>query len=205
MNAELLEKSIIELLPPVPYIVDQVGAAMNWVKSVVEEGEYLKSLRVALKVAEYTAKVSNPNFYKSNLIIASLLSNVPNATEDEKFKIFDTASKSVEKMLKSVVVESKLQEDKGCFKALTLHLIPLFENDQDAAVVMLCGIWEDLEDIARVLDKAEVKTPITREDYVIILGYTVVLGNIYASKPNILNETGSILNEIQIILNRLSY
>ena len=205
MNAELLEKSIIELLPPVPYIVDQVGAAMNWVKSVVEEGEYLKSLRVALKVAEYTAKVSNPNFYKSSLIIASLLSNVPNATEDEKFKIFDTASKSVEKMLKSVVVDSKLQEEKGCFKALTLHLIPLFENDQDAAVVMLCGIWEDLEDIARVLNKAEVKTPITREDYVIILGYTVVLGNIYASKPNILNETGSILNEIQIILNRLSY
>lgn len=205
MNAELLEKSIIELLPPVPYIVDQVGAAMNWVKSIVEEGEYLKSLRVALKVAEYTAKVSNPNFYKSNLIIASLLSNVPNATEDEKFKIFDTASKSVEKMLKSVVVDSKLQEEKGCFKALTLHLVPLFEDDQDAAVVMLCGIWEDLEDIARVLDKAEVKTPITREDYVIILGYTVVLGNIYASKPNILNETGSILNEIQIILNRLSY
>ena len=205
MNAELLEKSIIELLPPVPYVVDQVGSAMNWVKDVKEEGEYLKALRVALKVAEYTAKVSNPNFYKSHLIIASLLSNIPNALEDEKFSIFDTASKSVEKALKAVTIDPKSQEERGCFKALTLHVVPLINVDQDYLVVMLCGIWEDLEDIARVIDKADVKTPITREDYVILLGYTMVINNIYSSKANILNETGSILNEIQIILNRLSY
>lgn len=205
MNAELLEKSIIELLPPVPYIVDQVGAAMNWVKSEEDEGSYLKALRIALKVAEYTVKVSNPNFYKSNLIIASLLSNVPNAIENEKFKIFDTASKSVEKTLKAITQDPKVQEERGCFKALALHLVPLISLDQDYLVIMLCGIWEDLEEIARVIDKADVKSPITREDYVILLGYTMVINNIYSSKANILNETANILNEIQIILNRLSY
>ena len=78
-------------------------------------------------------------------------------------------------------------------------------KDQDAAVVMLCGILEDLEEIANVMGKAEVKAPITREDYVILLGYTMVVSNIYNSKTNILNETATILNEIQIILNRLSY
>lgn len=205
MNAEILEKSIMELIPAVPYVVDQVGAAINWVKSEKDEGEYLKALRVALKVAEYTARVSNPNFYKTNLIIASLLSNIPDAINSEKFKIFDTASKSVETTLKAITIDPKIQEERGCFKALMLHLVPLLKVDQDYVVIMLCGILEDLEEISKVLDKADVKSPITREDYVIVLGYSIVVSSLYQAKANILNETASMLNEIQIILNRISY
>ena len=205
MNAELLEKSILELVPPVPYVVDQVDAAMRWVKEEKEEGEYLKALKVALKVAEYAAKVSNPSFYKTHLIIASLLSNVENPMENSKFSTFDTASKSVEKTLKAITIDPKVQEDRGCFKALTLHLVPLLKVEQDYVAVMLCGILEDLEEIASVMQKANTKTPITREDYVILLGYSMVVSNMYQAKQNILNDTATILNNIQIILNNLSY
>ena len=205
MTEELLKNSILELVPAVPFVIDQVAAAMDWVKEEVEESEYLKALRVALKVAEYTTKVSNPNFYKTHLIIASLLSNVKNPLENEKFKMYDTASKSVELAVKATTIDPKVQEDRGCFKALLLHIVPLLKVNQDYVVVMLCGILEDLENISRVLDKAGVKAPITREDYVILLGYDMVISAIYQSKGNILNDTASILNDIQIILNRLSY
>lgn len=205
MTAELLEKSILELVPPVPYVVDQVDAAMKWVKEEKEEGEYLKALRTALKVAEYAAKVSNPNFYKTHLIVASLLSNVADPINNEKFKIFDTASKSVEKALKSITIDPKLQEEKGCFKALILQIVPLLKVEQDYVVIMLCGILEDLEEISRVMHKAGVKSPITREDYVILLGYSMVITSLYQSKQNILNDTATVLNDIQIILNNLSF
>lgn len=205
MNTELLEKSILELVPPVPYVVDQIDAAMKWVKEEKEEGEYLKALKTALKVAEYAAKVSNPSFYKTHLIIASLLSNINEPLVSEKFKIFDTASKSVEKTLKAITIDPKLQEEKGCFKALILHMVPLIKTDQDYVVVMLCGILEDLEEISNVMHKADVKSPITREDYVILLGYSMVISSLYQSKQDILNDTATVLNNIQIILNNLSF
>ena len=206
MEASLLEKSILELLPSIPYIVDQVGSAMDWLKEEKkDDGEYIKALKVALKVANYASKISEVNFFKTNLIIASLLSNIPNALENERFKVFDTASKSVENTLRNVIIDSRVQEERGCFKALTMHITPLMEKDQEAAAIMLCGILQDLEDIHRVMTKADVKSPITREDYVILLGYTMVISNIYHAGINILNETAVILNDIQIILNELSY
>lgn len=205
MDTELIKKSIIEYLPSIPYIVDQVGFAMDWVKEVKEENEYIKILKTALKVAEYTSKISENNFYKTYLVTASMLSNIPNVMEDEKFKTFDTASKSVEKVLKEIIIDPKVQEERGCFKSLSVHITPLMSKDQDAATIMLCGILEDLEEIASGMEKANVKAPITREDYVIILGYTMVVTNIYNAKINILNETASILNKIQIILNKLNY
>ena len=206
MNSKTVEQSILELLPQIPYIVDQVGSAMNWAKESAEaEGDYNKILNTTLKVAEYAARVSEPNFYKTHLIITSLLSNIPNVIEDEKFKIFDTASKITEKTLKKVIIDPEVQEKNGCFKALNIHLIPLLKEDQEAAVVMLCGIWQDLEEIAKNIKDAGAQAPITREDYVILLGYSLVVTNIYNSKINIYNDTNSILNEIQIILNGINY
>ena len=204
MNADVLEKGILEKLPAIPFIMDQVGAAMEWLKSEKEESEYLKALRVALKVVEYTVTNSNVNFFKTHLIVASLLSGIPEATKNEKFKIFDSASKSVEKTLEKIIVNPKIQEDKGCFKALILHMAPLVNENQDYLAIMLLGILEDLEEITNGMRKANVKTPITREDYVIILGYSIVISSLYTVK-GLLSSTASILNDIQIILNGLSY
>ena len=204
MNADVLEKGILEKLPPIPYIVDQVGAAMEWLKSEKEETEYLKALRTALKVTDYTVLNSNVNFFKTHLIVASLLSGIPEATKNEKFKIFDSASKSVEKTLEKIVVDPVAQEKRGCFKSLVLCMAPLVNENQDYLAVMLLGILEDLEEITSGMQKANVTSPITREDYVIILGYSMVLSNLYSMK-GLLQSTLSILNDIQIILNNLNY
>lgn len=205
MDTELLEKSIIELLPAIPYIVDQVGAAMNWVKDEKEESEYRKALGIALKVADYAARTSEANFYKTHLVVASLLSNIPNAIDNEKFKIFDTASKAVEKTLKDITVDEKLTQERGCFKALSMHLVPLAVKNQDNLVIMLFGILKDLEEITAGMSKADVHSPITREDYVVILGYALTVFNLFNSNLNLLNETAVVLNDIQVILNSINY
>ena len=55
------------------------------------------------------------------------------------------------------------------------------------------------------MSRADVKSPITREDYVIILGYAWVVLNLYSSNLNLLSHTALVLNDIQIILNNLNY
>ena len=94
-----LENSIIEGLPQIPYIIDQVGAALKWAHEELKEAEYEELLRVVLDVANYTKEVSEPNFYKTHLIIASVLSALKNPKENKKFEVFDTASKAVERTL----------------------------------------------------------------------------------------------------------
>jgi hypothetical protein len=200
-----LMKSIIEELPQIPYVIDQVVVALDWAKETLTEGEYNKVLRVAYKATEYTKKISNPNFFKTHLITALILSNIEGALENEKFSTFDTASKATEKALRALTVDKEQIEARGCFKAILLHLIPLAKTNEDLFALSLIGIKEDIEDIVIGLRSADVKTPITAQDYVTILGYTVVMDNIRMANLNLLNNTYEIYNSIVTLLNELSY
>ena len=205
MDTETLEKSIIEKVPTIPYIVDQVGAAMKWTKETLPEDDYRKILGVALKVANYTSRTSSQNFFKTHLVIASLIANIEGVLEHDNFKIFDTASKSVENTCKDVIVPKELTLNNGCFKAISMHIVPLAKKDQDSLTIMLCGILQDLQEIAKGMEGTEEKAPITASDYVTILGYAWVIQNLMHSKVNLYNEISSILNEILILLNNLNY
>ena len=98
MAKSKLEKGIIELLPQIPYVIDQVGEALKWVKEELSEGEYNKTLKVAYDVAQYAKEVSDTNFFKTHLVIASILSNIEDPMADKRFEIFDQLLKLLRKL-----------------------------------------------------------------------------------------------------------
>lgn len=202
---EKLEKSIIEMLPQIPYVIDQVGEAFKWAKEELPEGVYYNTLQTALDVAEYTTSISNPNFYKTHLVVASILSRIEKCLEDERFKTFDTSSKAVEKTLKALnVPEDKILE-RGCFKAILMHLVPLAKEDEEVFAVALIGMKHDLENILEGMKKANIKTPVTSEDYITILGYSFVMANMRMARLNLLDKVHKIYNDIEILLNSINY
>lgn len=204
MNVELLEKSILEKLPQVTFIVDQVGMAMKLAKEKSPEGDYAKNLKGTLNVVNYAAEVSESNFFKYHLVIASLLGDIPDILSDTSFEPFKTASGATEDAIKNTIVPKETIENLGCFKATSVHLVPLSHNHQDYFACMLCHILADLEDLTEGMKEANVKAPITPSDYVVILGYSFVIQNVLAS-AQVVGPTASILNKIQILLNGLSY
>lgn len=201
MQIENLKKGIINELPQIPFIIDQVGDAIAWAEEVLNEGELIKTLKVANTVANWVATISDPNFYKTHLVIASILADIPDAMSNERFLKFDSLSKSVENTLQSIKVNSEETKSRGCFNALTIHLVQLARKDEEALAIMLYKVLNDLEELIVGIKSVEVKTPITPEDYVTVLGYALVMANIRMSNLSLLNYNQELLNQINIILN----
>lgn len=200
-----LEKSIIEVLPQIPYVIDQVGEALKWAKEEVPAGSYDKVLKIAYDVALYAKDTSDRNFFKTHLVIASILSNIENALEQERFSTFDTASKSAEKSLKALNIPQEEIEKRGCFKAVLMHLVPLAKESEDLFAVALIGIKHDLKEILDGLKNVDIKAPITSEDYLKVLGYAFVIANVRMARLNLLDKVHAIYNEIEIMLNEMNY
>jgi len=196
-----LEKSIIEQLPQIPYVIDQVGEALKWAKEVLDEGEYNRMLKIAYDVTEFTKSISDPNFFKTHYVIATILSGIENAKSDERFVKFDSASKAVEKTLDLIAIDPKNIEEKGCFKSIMMHLIPLAKENMELFTVELINIKHVLTDILEGTKKANVKSPITAANYISILGYALVIANIRMANLKMTNEAYKIYNEISVILN----
>lgn len=200
-----LEQSIIETLPQIPYVIDQVGEALKWAKEEVPTGSYDKVLKVAYDVALYAKETSDLNFFKTHLVIASILSNIEDAIEQDRFSTFDTASKSAEKSLRALNIPKESIEKYGCFKAILMHLVPLAKENEDLFAVALIGIKHDLKEILDGLKSTDIKAPITSKDYIKVLGYSFVMANVRMARLNLLNKVRAIYNELEIMLNEISY
>ena len=198
-----LEDGIIEQLPQIPYVVDQVGEALKWAKEVLNEGEYNRMIRSTREVAEFTKAVSDPNFYKTHYVIAAILSAINGVVplEGERFAKFDSTSKAVEKALKALVINPKDIEERGCFKAILLKLVPLAKENMELFTVGLIGIKHDLLSILEGFKVANVKTPITGNDYISVLGYALVMANLRMANLKLTNEAYKVYNDISIMLN----
>lgn len=198
---ELKKRAIIEQLPQIPFIIDQVGEAVDWCIEEHDEGITSRILDTSIDVAKYVTKISEPKFYRTYLVIASLIGDIPDVLTKERFEKFKSASGIIEKTIKSIVVDPKLIEERGCFNALSIHLATLARTNEEALNVVLYGILYDVKDITEGLKKIEQKAPITPQNYITILGYAYVLSNLRMANLNLLNDTKMILNEISIILN----
>jgi hypothetical protein len=196
-----LEKSIIQELPQVPYVIDQIDEALKWAKEVLTEGEYNKMLEVTYDVTEFVKSISEPAFFKIHYVIASILSNIENPKADERFQKFDTASKAVEKALDDLTIVPESIEKIGCFKSIMLHLTPLASKNIDLFTIGLIGVKHDLMIISKGMKEAKVKTPITANDYISVLGYALVMANIRMSKINMSKQAYEIYNDILVMLN----
>ena len=204
-NTEKLEKSLYEVLPQIPYVIDQVGEALKWVKEEAKEGEYNKIIKTTYEVAKFTADISNPNFFKTHLVLASILSNIKDALKNEKFEKFDTTSKATEKALEELYIAPEKVEEQGCFKSVLMNLIPLAKKDENLFAVALIGIKNDLLEIMEGMKKTDIKTPITAQDYISILGYSLIIANIRMSNLKLLDRTYIIYNDITKLLNSIKY
>ena len=198
---ETVKQSIIAELPQVPFVIDQVDKAINWCIEAHDSGIVNRILNTSLDVARYVKKVSDPNFYKTHLLISALIGDIPNVLQDEQFAIFRTASGAVEKTIKKVIVDKKLSEERGCFNALTIWLTQLAREDEEAFVVMLYGVLNDLKDLIAGLKEVGVKTPVTPQNYITVLGYAYVLSNIRMADLKLLDKTREVINEVEVILN----
>lgn len=198
---DLMEKEILEKLPQVPIVIDQVGHAIKWVREVEDEGKALSTLRFTKMVQEYVSTISDKMFYKTHLVIGALLFDINNVFEDERFNVFKTASGEVERVLRTLKLDEKFQEEKGCFKALSLQLAKMAKEDEECFCVSLLSILNDLQDISRGMKEVGVKTPITPADYIKVLGYSYAISGISKIHFNILDTTGSVLNKVYIELN----
>lgn len=197
-----LEDSIIQQLPQIPYILDQVGEALNWAKEVLNEGEYNRMLKLTYDVVMFTQSVSNQHFFKIQYVVATILSTIKNAKEDKRFSKFKSASNAVEEALDAIAVNPKDVEEKGCFKSIMLHLIPLAKENMELFAIGLLGIKHNLLDVVEGFKKVDVKSPITGKDYIIVLGYALVMSNIRMANIHMTNEAYKIYNEISIMLNK---
>lgn len=198
---DLLKRDILAEVPQVPYVLDQVGHAIDWCISANDEGAIVKILKTSLDVAKYAKSISEANFYKTHLLIASLIGDIPNVKEDEKFEMYKTASGIIAKTIDETIIDKSLIESRGCFNALNIWLTNLAKTNEESFVVMLYGILNDLKEIIEGLRAVNEKAPITPEDYVQILGYAYVLSNLRMANLTLLDSTRSIINEIGIILN----
>ena len=196
-----LEKSILAELPQIPYVIDQIGEAFAWLKEDLEEGEYNRVLEQAWEVTNYAKSISDPNFFKIHLILGSIISEIPNALSNPKFAKFDTASKATENTVKKLIVDSKEVEKYGNIKALLLKLIPLAKEDESCFAVSLISIKQHLKEILKGMKPVGVKIPITSEDYVVVLGYALIMANIRMANIKMLDSTYQIFNSIEILLN----
>ena len=202
---ELLKKDILTQVPQVPFIIDQVGAAIDWCIEEHDEGDVVKLLRTSLDVANYVRETSQPNFYKTYLLIASLIADIPNVLEDEKFKMYQTASKSVENTITDIIADKKLIEERGCFNGMNIWLCQLARKDMEKFIVVLYGILNDLKEITSAMETVQVKEPITPEDYIKILGYAYVMFNIQVSNLGLWDRAHVVVSEISRVLNSIKF
>ena len=200
-----LEKSIIAELPQIPYVIDQTSEALKWAKEVLGKGEYAKMLETTWDVTQFVKEISDPNFFKVHLVIATVLSYIPESLKEERFGQFDTASKAVEKALKAITIDPKVTAERGCFKAILLLLASVARENEDYFTLVLYGIKHDLMEITKGMSNIDTKAPITPQDYITILGYSFVMANLRMANLHMLNRTYRVFNEIEIILNELVY
>ena len=200
-SADVLEKSILEKVPQIPYIIDQVGYAIKWVKEVQEEGEYYKTLKFALDVANYAEKVSERGYYKTHLVIGALLMDIKDVMRDPKFENFKTASHVIEDTLAAITINPDWASTYGCFKAISIHVVTLAKENQDYFAILMYNILNELNVILAGMQGAKDKAPITVEDYVKILGYAVVMKNLKLEKLQFYTPIQEVINSINTILN----
>ena len=201
METMKLKESIMEKLPQIPYVLDQVGEALAWACDVMDEGEFNLTLKITDEVAAYVAKISDPNFYKTHLVLASILSAIPDACAEKRFEAFITSSGATERAVRKLGMEKEEVEEKGCFRSLLLHLATVAAEDEHLFAVALIGIKNSLQEIVSGIKQAEVKTPITSADYITILGYAWVMANLRMANLKMLDSTYKIYNDILVILN----
>jgi len=141
-----LIQSITSELPQIDFVVDQVGAALALAADTLTESQFHRALRIATNVTKFAKETSEPQYFKYNLIITTLLKDVQNLEAHTGFKTFDTISNVVSKN----IAELKTTEDeksRGFYKGEVLKLARLFNANQELFLVEVLTLTDDLQSL----------------------------------------------------------
>lgn len=200
-QSTLIERSIMESLPQVPYVLDQVGAAMKWRKKETCKNSYEETLRTTLDLCKYVRTISEGNFYKAHLVTAFLLMGIDNCLNKEEFDFFRSASGAIEDSIRSITLDKDLVKEKGYYRALAIRVSELAVENEEYLALILFNILLGLRETSSGMSVANVKVPITFEDYTEVLGAALLIAYFRLSNKSLLFTTRDIINSIEILLN----
>lgn len=204
---EQLSKSIIEQLPQIPYIVDQVGLAIDKVFEKLQTEEALKVLEDTLSVIDYTLKVSQPQFFKTHLVLVSLLASISSKLSEEELSKFDTASGTFKQKFEQYRIDKSNVEKVGEYKATTMHLTNLAQNEQDLFTLSILNINSLLEKFLNMKQEVALDEDYKKMTQYTVMGYAVVEVNLrmILNNINLLQPSRDAYNRFMILLNKFSY
>lgn len=140
-QADVLVNSIMEYVPQVTFVVEQIGQAVNIAKAQYTEEELIETLERTVEVAKFAKEVSNSEaFYKYHLVVISLLVNI---TDESLLAKFETQSNSVINGIKALKVDESIIVKKGFVKANVLHLAKLYHENQDLFAMYMIMMTRD--------------------------------------------------------------
>jgi hypothetical protein len=197
MTVEKLIKSIVAELPQIPFVTEQVGAAIDLAKKELDEEQLEKTLRITLEVTNYARQTSSDNFFKFHLVVISLLRNIPNIQKNKRFSMFETVSNLVGNKL-SLLEETETEIERGKYKGEILKLIRLFNADQDLFLLEIITLIDELKPLT-------LKEELSVEELLDIVGYAYVENNLRMSQLALLNDVSKHYNKLIKIFEKTSF
>lgn len=148
LNIDGYVNSIMENVPQVPFVVEQIGQAINIAKVEYDDKKLVKILENTIEVSKYAKEESkSTQFFKYHLIVISLLKDIKDMT---KLKPFETQSNKIVNSIKLMQLDEKEINKKGFVRATALHLMQLFNLDQELFMISIIEIQQELDRLAMV-------------------------------------------------------
>lgn len=196
-KTDMLINSIMEYVPQVTFVLEQIGQAINIAKENYSEAELEEVLKVTVKVAKYAKEVSNSEaFFKYHLIVISLLQNIEDMS---KLSMFETQSNKVINGIQALNTSEEDVKAKGWVRATVLQLANLYNTDQDLFAVSMLSMQEILDKIATSYATTKV---LTNEENIAVLRLALVEQTIRMNKYQYLAPVSAIMNNILVTLNK---
>ena len=137
-RVEFAERTILMGLPAIDLIQDQVSKALCVARENSDTKVYLNRLRASNKLLPYSRALGNGDFWNYHIIMATVLSAIPNASESSDVKKLDNLNKDLTRLLADIqkVTPAKLSDWK--FKDMLSPLVKYVKGeDVDAFTIRL--------------------------------------------------------------------
>lgn len=147
VKQKTLVHTILTGVPQIPFIIDQVNAAINLAKEQAEPAKFDTALNVAVKCNEYASAHSEKDFFKYHLAVVALLAVVPKATELPEFANFIAQNTIVKDTLTEISKAKQYQAQYGEVKGATIYLANVAKENPAAFLIEL---YYTLEKVSKV-------------------------------------------------------
>lgn len=199
-KSDVLINSIMEYVPQVTFVIEQIGQALNIAKANYSETELEEILTVTVDVAKYAKEVSNSEaFFKYHLIVISLLQNI---NDMSKLSMFETQSNTVINGIQAIKPDVEQIKAKGFVKATVVKLAKLFKENQDLFALEILNTQMVLNNLITNYNKTRTWT---NEELILLMQIAMIEQTIRMNKFTYLSPVANIVNNLLITLNKVKF